>query len=107
MSVESKAGRVTGNGSAAGSWVARARDFGPVRLPAVAVGAQALGALAFGAVAVGAFALGAFAIGRLVVGRAKIRRLEIDELVVDRLRVTSSAELPESKSRRRLSGRPK
>ncbi len=74
----------------------RLKDFGPVRIRALAIGAQSVGALALGAVAIGTIALGVVAIGRLVIGRAKIRRLEIDELVVRRLRVTDALEKPET-----------
>ena len=76
----------------------RLKDFEPVRIRALAIGAQTAGALALGAVAIGTIALGVVAIGRLVIGRAKIRRLEIDELVVRRIRVTDSLETPDSTS---------
>jgi len=69
-------------------------DLEPVRIRALAIGAQTAGALALGAVAIGTIALGVVAIGRLVIGRAKIRRLEIDELVVRRLRVTDALHTP-------------
>jgi hypothetical protein len=74
------------------------KDLEPVRIRALAIGAQSVGALAVGALAIGTLALGVVAIGRLVIGRAKIRRLEIDELVVRRLRVTDSLETPDGSS---------
>src|SRR5205823_15083629 len=72
----------------------QASDLGPIRIRALAVGAQALGALALGALAIGTLALGAVAIGQLAIGRSRIKRLEIGELVVKKIRITESLETP-------------
>jgi hypothetical protein len=75
------------------------KDLAPMRIRALAIGAQSVGAVALGAMAIGTLAIGVVAIGRLVVGRAKIRCLEIDELVVRRLRITDSLDTPDTPTR--------